>query len=160
VVGTKETRLPGIKFNGCTSSGCEVHTMGDGSGEVVTTELIGHLRFAVGGKAKKLLDNELVPTSGELFMQYELCGLNFEYRPEATGGVLAPVIADKMLAVSSNKYTLVKGEQKPSEYEDLEGKLVAAGLEQNFAGGPFEEAGWGLTSEQTNEEAIEANAVV
>ena len=124
----------------------------------MTTELTGNLRFADGGKIK--LVNELDPTSGPLFLLFECSRFVVDVRPESTGGLLSSLVADKRLTKSSNKYVLAKGEQKPSEYEDLEGKLVSGGFESNFAGSPFEESGFGLTNEQTNEEPIEANAVV
>jgi hypothetical protein len=159
-IGTKEMRIPTIRFNGCQSAGCAARTTGAGPEEIVTRELTGHLRFAVGGKAKRLVVNELVPTSGDLFMEFDVCTFKLEYRPEATGGLLVPVMADKMLTTSSSKYTMTKGEQKPSEYEDLEGNRVSAALEVNFVGGPFEETGWNLTDTQSNEQAIEVNGVV
>jgi hypothetical protein len=126
----------------------------------VTNPLTGHLRFAIGGKVKRLVDNELVPTSTPLLAITECSGFVTEVRAEATGGLLNKLVSDKMLAHASEKYTAIKGEQKPSEYEDLGGKPVNAELEDNFGGGPFVEAGLNLTTEQANEEAIEVNAVV
>jgi hypothetical protein len=159
-VGTKEVRISSIKFKGCQASGAECSTGGAAAEEIVTNELTGNLRFAVGGKTKKKLVNELVPTSGPLLVGFACNTFPVEVRPESTGGLLNNLVSDKMITKSSNKYALLKGEQKPAEYEDLEGKLVSAGLEENFAGGPFEESGMAFTNEQTNEEAIEANAVV
>ena len=74
-------------------------------------------------------------------------------------GLLHPIAADKMLLTSTNKFTATKGEQKPSIYEPVKGTTIEAGLESNFAGGPFEEAGQTLTNTATNEEKMEANAV-
>jgi hypothetical protein len=160
VLSAKEIRIPSIKFNGCMSSAGQENSPGAAPEEIVTNSVTGHLRFAIGGKLKKLLDDELVPTSTPLVAIMECAGFVTELRAEATGGLLNHLVADKMLTIASNKYAAIKGEQKPSEYEDMEGKLVGAGLESNFAGGPFEEAGFTLASEQTNEEPIEANAVV
>ena len=160
VLSTKEIRIPSIKFNGCMSSAGQENSPGAAPEEIVTNSVTGHLRFAIGGKVKKLVDDELVATSTPLVAIMECAGFVTELRTEATGGLLNQLVADKMVTISSSKYAATKGEQKPSEYEDLEGKPVAAGLESNFAGGPFEETGFTLTSEQTNEEAIEVNAVV
>jgi hypothetical protein len=159
-VGTKELRIPSIKFGGCQTPAGPCSTKGAAAEEIVTPELSGHLRFRVGGKAKKQVVLELVPTSGSLFLECSVGGFLHEVRAEASGGILNYVVADKMLATALNKYQATKGEQKPSEYEDPEGSVVPAGLEESFAGGPFEEAGLTLTSQQTNEEPIEANAVV
>jgi hypothetical protein len=160
VLSAKEIRIPSIKFNGCMSSAGQENSPGAAPEEIVTNSVTGHLRFAIGGKVKKLVDDELVATSTPLVAIMECAGFVTELRTEATGGLLNQLVADKMVTISSSKYAATKGEQKPSGYEDLEGKLVVAGLESNFAGGPFEEAGFTLTSEQTNEEAFEVNAVV
>jgi hypothetical protein len=160
VVGAKELRIPSIKLGGCMTPAGPCSTKGAAAEEIVTRGLSGHLRFRVGGKAKKQLVLELVPTSGSLFFECSVGGFLHEVRPEASGGILNYIVADKMLATALNRYQATKGEQKPSEYEDLEGNVVPAGLEESFAGFPFEEAGLSLTSEQTNEEPIEANAVV
>ena len=161
VTGTKTIAVPSVKFNECTASGLKCNTKGAAVEEIVTEGLTGNLRVEKFGTEAKLnkLANELVPTSTPLFVEFECAGFKVEVKKEATGGLLNTLSSDKMLKATTDKYTATKGEQKPSEYESSKGVKVLAGLESNFGGGPFEEAGQTITSAQTNEEAIEANAV-
>jgi hypothetical protein len=88
VISAKEIRIPSIKFNGCQSAAGLANTEGAAREEIVTRELTGHLRFAAGGKVKKLVDIELVPASPPLFVEFNVGGFKFEFQPEATGGLL------------------------------------------------------------------------
>jgi len=150
-----EVEVPSVKFNGCKSSGLKCSTAGAGVEEIVTNALTGHLHFEKVGT--ETVDNELVPKSAPLFVEFECGGFKVEVKKEATGGLLNKLTVGKMLTTSVNTYTSTKGEQKPSEYEETVGVKTVSGLESNFAGGPFEEAGQTIKSTQTNEEADEVN---
>jgi len=147
---------------GCKSSGFACSTAGAGTEEVVTNALTGNLRVEKFGTvpSKTKLADELVPTAeGGVFVKFQCGGVGVELRKEATGGLLNPLVGDKMLKTETVKYTASKGEQKPSEYEAVKGEKILAGVEASIGGGPFEETGLTSTSTQTNEEAVEANAV-
>ncbi|MHB8532084.1 MAG: hypothetical protein ACYDC2_05135 [Solirubrobacteraceae bacterium] len=71
-----------------------------------------------------------------------------------TGQVVVPVKADKMLKAEKQKFSESHGKQKPAGFE-----TEAHHLEMSFTPG-YEEAGLGLKLSQSDEEAIEVNAVV
>jgi hypothetical protein len=68
-----------------------------------------------------------------------------------TGPILAPVSADKM-RTATLKFTATAGKQKPEHFE--------AGAKDVLTNALNEQVGLTLASTQTNEEAIEINAII
>ena len=142
-----------VVFEECASGGLKCNTTGDAEGELITNSLEGKLAWEI--KAKKKVAFDLFPGKGApggLFITFNCAGLHLEVR----GQVLVNVPSDKMASAVTLKYLGKGGHQKPEKFE---GEPPAI-LETSISGAPFEQSGQTITTTQTNEEALEVNAVV
>lgn len=104
-------------------------------------------------KATKKVALDLYPV-GEtgVFLEYRCIG---GVPITVTGSILVPVKADKMAITSTLKYKASKGRQKPEHLEGEPPQVLTASLN----GEASEQIGLTATLTQTNEEALEINAV-
>ena len=88
---------------------------------------------------------------GGLFITFNCAGLHLEVK----GEVLVNFPADKMASAVTLKYSGKDGNQKPEKFEGEPPAILETSI-----GAPFEQSGQTITTTQTNEEALEVNAVV
>jgi hypothetical protein len=137
-----------IRFTGCESAAKKCTTGALAAGELETKTLEGTIGWENKVLKKVALDLYPVGKAGP-FMEYTCTG---SAPATLTGSILAPVTADKMLTTATVKYAATAGKQKPEHFEGGEADVLANALK--------EQVGLALTSTQTNEEAMEINAVV
>jgi hypothetical protein len=141
-------------FTGCEALKLKCNSAGQPEGTIVTFPLKGVLGVEKKGetKVKDKLANELTPENGnDVFAEFSCGGFVVIVR----GHVLSPVPSNKMLLVTTVKFTASKGKQKPERFEG--GPLAI--LESSFSGGAYEQSGQTLTTIETGEEKMEANSV-
>jgi hypothetical protein len=140
-----------VKFNECTSAGLACSTKGSKTGELVTNVLEGVIGFE--NKLKKKIGFDLFPKGHTgRFIEFVCAGLQVSVE----GSVIVPIVADKMALTQTLKYKAEKGKQKP---EKLEGEPVDV-LLTSLNGAKAIQSGQTITTVQTDEEKLEANAVV
>jgi hypothetical protein len=151
IVGTKEVANVVITLTGCESNGQKCTTTGLSEGVLQSKVLEGALGWEA--KATKKVALHLYPV-GEtgVFLEYRCIG---GVPTTVTGSILVPVKADKMAITSTLKYKASKGRQKPEHLEGEPPEVLTASLN----GEASEQIGLTATLTQTNEEALEINAV-
>jgi hypothetical protein len=146
-----------MAFTGCTLGGVPCQSSGAAGGEVRTSFLEGEFGVIKAGETpvKDKIGLVLHNFAGENapFAQFECAG----FKLNVIGGVIVPVIANKMLQVETLKYVAKKGLQKPAHFE---GGVGLESLLVSFAGEPFEPAGIGLTTTLTLQHKVEVNSVL
>jgi len=150
--GTQEVGDVVLKLTGCESAGQKCTTTGLAEGELETKKLEGKLGWEVKATKKAALDLFAVGKTGPL-LEYT-CTEGVPLTVE--GSILAPVVADKMAATSTLKYKATFGKQKPEQFEGGPKDVLSS----TPNGETFEQLGETVTLTETNEEAIEINAVV
>jgi hypothetical protein len=176
ITGNKTAIATKIVFGGCESSGAKCKGGATAvEGEIQVNDLSGVLGVEKFGynKEKKIVEpaktklaNEFTPTAGEEFTHFECASLKVTVR----GHVLNPLTANKMLKSATVKFVASGGNQKPEHFsesinletgkETFGPELVLEAKFEQFKVVPFEESGQTLTTVQTNEEAVEANAAI
>ena len=151
IVGTKEVANVVITLTGCESNGQKCTTTGLSEGVLQSKVLEGALGWEA--KATKKVALHLYPV-GEtgVFLEYRCIG---GVPITVTGSILVPVKTDKMAITSTLKYKASKGRQKPEHLEGEPPDILTASLN----GEASEQIGLTATLTQTNEEALEINAV-
>jgi hypothetical protein len=76
-------------------------------------------------------------------------------RTTVSGSVLVPVRVDLGLLTTTLKYSATAGRQKPERFEGGPTDVLTASLNGEL----LKQLGWTATLIQTNEEAVEVNAV-
>jgi hypothetical protein len=114
---------------------------------------------------KNKVANEYTPKGTEYLTDFRCALLSVQVR----GHVLNPVPANKMLKVTTVKFTAQRGNQKPEHValsintetgqETFGPELSLEAIFEGHLSG-FEESGQTLTTVQTNEEALEINTVI
>lgn len=141
-----------VRFNNCEAAGFKCATTGAKEGEIVTNELEGRIGFENKAKKKLALDLFPAPADGGLYVTFN-CGVSLHIT--VGGSVLVNVASDKMLSTLALNYKAKDGIQDP---EHLEGEPNDV-LMSEINGKLLEQAGITITSTQTGEEPLEANAV-
>lgn len=146
-----------VVFTGCEGFGDKCKTNGANTGEIVVNPLSGTLVWEDSTKKKVAID--LVPQSGELFVEFECGAAVFA---EVKGSVLTNVPADKVVTKIEEKFSAKSGKQKPEYYYTSSGEKVKDVLMAKLGGltKEFEQAGQTVTNTQTDEEAGEVNTAV
>jgi hypothetical protein len=142
-----------VVFKECAAAGIMCNTTGQPEGELITNSLEGKVGWE--NKAKKKVAFDLFPgkTAPEgLFITFNCAGLHLEVK----GQVLVNVPSDKMDNAVTLKYSGKKGHQKPEKFEGEPPAILLTSINK----APFEQSGQTITTTQTNEEALEVNAVV
>ncbi len=141
-----------VKFTHCESAGFTCGTEGAKEGEIITNPLEG--RLGIEKKGKKI-GFDLFPTAadGGLYVTFN-CTVALHIT--VGGSVIVPVKTNKMLNTLTLKYTANKGKQKPEHFEGEPTDVLISEIN----GKKPEQSGINITSTQTGEEALEANAVV
>jgi len=137
-----------IKFTGCESAAKKCMTAGLGEGELESKTLEGALGWENEALKKVALDLYPVGRIGPA-IEYTCAG---SAPTTLSGSIISPVSADKMVSTATVKYAATAGKQKPEGFEGGEKDVLTNTLN--------EQVGLTLTATQTNEEAIEINAVV
>ena len=150
--GTQEVGNVVLKLTGCESAGQKCTTVGLAEGELETKKLEGKIGWEIKEKKKVALDLFPVGKTGP-FLEYT-CTEGVPLTVD--GSILVPVVVDKMAVTSILKYKQTAGKQKP---EHLEGGPKEV-LTVTPNGESFEQLGETVSLTETNEEAIEINAVV
>jgi len=136
----------------CKAEGTFECENGHGAGILETNTLSGELRWEK--KALKKIALDLVPATAPLFIEFTCGPITIKVK----GSILVNIKAGKMETKPIQKYSGLKGKQKPEFYETAGGEKVKDILEsENSIGKKFEQAGQTVTNTQTNEEALEAN---
>ncbi|HME02239.1 MAG TPA: hypothetical protein VKG38_04315 [Solirubrobacteraceae bacterium] len=146
-----------VTFKECESAGLKCKTKETGEGELVTKELEGELgiesKKIVNGKETIKLALDLFPAGKTgLFIEFSCGPLSVKVQ----GSVLVNVLDDKMESALTLKYSAKHAKQKPEGFEGLPKDI----LESSINGHPFEQSGQTITTVQTGEEKLEANAFV
>jgi hypothetical protein len=152
IVGTKEVANVVITLTGCESNGQKCTTAGLSEGVLQSKVLEGALGWEAKATKKVALDLYPVGETG-VFLEYRCIG---GVPITVTGSILVPVKADKMAITSTLTYKASKGRQKPEHLEGEPPDVLTASLN----GEASEQIGLTATLTQTNEEALEINAVV
>lgn len=158
ITGPKTAANIKVIFRGCESAGDKCDTTGAAVGEIRVNTLSATVEWE--NKAKKKAALDLAPQTGTMLVEFE-CGHVLEAK--VRGSVLVPIKTDKMETKVTEKFSASKGKQKPEDYETASGEKVRDVLETKLAelgGGAFEQSGQTITNVQTDEEALEVNAVV
>jgi len=147
-----------VKFTGCESAALKCSTTGAGEGEIVTNLLEGRIGFESAPKHKIAFDLYPTAADGGLYVSFH-CGVALHLT--VAGSVLVPVSpVDKMIGPGlatthlTLKYSAKKGHQKPEHFEGEPNDVLITELN----GEKPEQSGITITSTQTSEEALEANA--
>jgi hypothetical protein len=154
ITGERSVGNVTAKFNGCSTS--KLACQNAGPEEINTNKLQGVVGVEKLGEtaAKNKLAQALGPESpATADAEFECAGLPVIVR----GTVLHPVTANKMLRVSTEKFSAKAGEQKPDHFAG--GKADELILESSTAGGKFEEAGQSIIASVEFEEAGELSTV-
>jgi hypothetical protein len=141
-----------VRLTGCESATHKCTTPGLAEGELETKGLEGAIGWENKALKKIALDLYPVGKAGP-FMEYRCVG---GVPTTITGSLLVPVTVDKMLVTRTVKYAETTGKQKPERFEGEPVDVLTASLN----GEAFEQLGEKATLTQTNEEAVEINAVV
>jgi len=141
-----------VRFTSCEATGFKCATEGAKEGEIVTNPLEG--RIGIENKEKKKVALDLFPTAedGGLYVTFN-CGASLHIT--VGGSVLVNVLSDKMVSTLTLKYTSSKGHQKPEHFEGEPNDVLITEIN----GKKPEQSGITITSTQTGEEPLEANAV-
>jgi hypothetical protein len=141
-----------VKFTGCESAGFHCTTAGSAVGEIVTNPLEGRIGFE--NKAKKKIAFDLFPTPADegLYVTFN-CGASLHIT--VGGSVLVNIKSDKMLTTLTLKYSQKHGIQKVTHFEGEPDDVLITEIN----GIKPEQSGITITSTQTGEEPLEANAV-
>jgi hypothetical protein len=152
--GTAGVKAVVITLTECASGATKCTTKGHPEGDVVTTALEGLLGVEAHGSSasKDKLGLDLFAAGKGVIAEFGCGSLTARLR----GSVITPIKSDKMAATAALKFAASKGTQKTEAFEGQPKDI----LEASFSEGPFEQAGLKLSAVQTNEEAVEANAVV
>jgi len=142
-----------IRFTHCEAAGFTCETAGAKEGEIVTNPLEGRIGFE--NKAKKKVALDLFPTAEDGGL-YVIFNCSVALHVTVGGSVLVNVPSDKMLTAMTLKYTAKDAKQKPEHFEGEPDDTLVSELN----GKKPEQSGINITSTQTGEEALEANAVV
>jgi alpha-tubulin suppressor-like RCC1 family protein len=137
-----------LKFTGCASAAKKCTTTGLGEGELESKTLEGDLGWENKALKKVALDLYPVGKTGPI-IEYACAG---SAPTTLSGSIIGPVTADKMASTATVKYAATAGKQKPEAFEGGEKNVLTNALN--------EQVGLTVTATQTNEEAIEINAVV
>jgi hypothetical protein len=143
-----------LTFTGCEYLGQKCTSTLAGEGEIVTNPLEGVLGVERLGKTSSAnkIGVELFPAgSAAAFMEFS-CGLT---AVTLRGGVIAPVVANKMLVSTTLKYSASGGKQHPEHFL----AEPAAVLEASIDGRAYEQAGMRFEATQTNSAPVETNSV-
>ena len=159
---------------------CEIPTLGGKcttagavEGEIVSFALKGPLGYISGEKTKvPVVGLELTPEKAKgLFEEFECLGGAVKWRvkgkegkfisegTEVTGGncIIAPLTEVNVMTTTFDQtYSGSGGKQSPQKFQPTTSDFC--GLESNTNGGPFESMTWAMTTETTNEEALEVKA--
>lgn len=158
IAGPKELAGVVFTFTGCESGSLPCQNEGEPEGTIVTNPLSGVLGIEkvgiVEGKEVAAKDKLAVEIGApNLIASFACAGLSWELK----GSVLLPIPANKMLQISTVKFTQSKAEQKPDRFAGgVEDEHV---LEMNVSHGPFEETGLSLALVQSADEKVEASSV-
>jgi len=143
-----------LTFTGCERLEEKCTSIVAAEGEIVTNDLEGVLGVVHLGKtsAGNKIGLELFPVGkAGPFMEFS-CGLT---TVTLRGAVIVQVVANKMLTVTTLKYSATRGKQHPERFVGE----AAAILEASFGGGAFEQTGVTLEATQTSGEPVETNSV-
>lgn len=141
-----------VTFTGCESLGYKCKTPTSAEGVLSTVPLSGSL---VWEKFKKKVAIDLVPQSGELFIEFQ-CG---PANAKVKGSVMTNLPTDVVKTVFEQRFTAKNGKQKPEFYYTATDEKVQDILISKI-GGPgaeLEQAGQTVTNTQTDEEPLELN---
>lgn len=141
-----------VRFTNCESGGFHCTTAGAASGEIITNPLEGRIGFE--NKIKKKIAFDLFPTAadGGLYVTFN-CGASLHVT--VGGSVLVNILSDKMLTTLSLKYVQKLGIQKVTHFEGEPNDVLITEINNVKP----EQSGITITSTQTGEEPLEANAV-
>jgi hypothetical protein len=154
ITGSKTVGNVTAKFNGCQTS--KLACQNGAAEEINTSKLTGEVGIEKLGETheKDKLAESLAPESpATTDAEFECAGLKIV----VTGTVLHPILDNKMLLTSTEKFAAKAGEQKPDHFAG--GKADELILESSTAGGKPEEAGQSIIALVTFEEKIEVSSV-
>jgi hypothetical protein len=146
------------KFTGCEALLTSCTSPGAAAGEIKTERLQGVLGIDTtepeASKDKVGLD--LYPSGAglskeELLAEFACGGVPYKWR----GPVIVPFPTNKVAIKYTLKYAETAGKQKPERFEGGPKQV----LETSLSGGAFEQSGWKLTSQLTDEEKVEVSTV-
>ena len=144
-----------LTFTGCARAGTACASAGAHSGEVVSQPLeatLGVETLGASASSDKLgLDLSGAGGSGTL-LQFTCGATSVSVR----GSVIVPLKANKPALTQKLKFKASKGRQKPESFAGGPRDV----LEESVSAGAYEQAGLSLATNQTGEEAVEANAGV
>jgi hypothetical protein len=143
-----------LAFEGCERLGVKCTSTLAPEGQIVTNVLEGALGVVQLGltSATNKIGLELYPPGRTGSFMELSCGI---IPVEVRGSVIVRVVTNKLLAVTTLKYSETGGKQHPERFLGE----PAAILETSFGGGAFEQSGMKLEAIQTNGEAVETNSV-
>jgi hypothetical protein len=150
-IGNVRLRLTGCSYNleACTSAGAA-------AGEVLPGVLKGELgviKTSAEGPAKDLIGTDFRPESGELVASMTCGSRSFVWK----GAVIGEVKRNGMVSKAPIKFTAVKlHTQKPTQFVGGPEEFLVT----QFGEGAPSGAGLTLTTNQTDEEKVEANSVL
>jgi hypothetical protein len=149
VINSTEQRLV-LDLQGCKGPlGVACTTQGKSTGEIVTKNLKGTLHYGV--KSEEVL-NELAPVEGNVFAEFQCIGVGYKWTGSVLG-LVTPLFSEQ----TTETWTFAQsgGKQIPSEYENGEGELIQAYLQESRGGGAPEQMGFNATASITFASAIE-----
>ena len=160
--GTNKKESTVVQFAGCQSSTFACTTVGKGTGELETRELIGEVGFENKALKKTALKLEPAPSAALKFIEFKCVGLEIKVRGKgevAGAGILVNIKNDAMKFEETLKYKQLNGVQKPVKWE---GPNPETFLESNFENTGYEQSGQEIESKVNNVGNIkyELNAVV
>src|SRR6476660_6720027 len=160
--GTNKKESTVVQFAGCQSSTFACTTVGKGTGELETRELIGEVGFENKALKKTALKLEPAPSAALKFIEFKCVGLEIKVRGKgevAGAGILVNIKNDAMKFEETLKYKQSSGVQKPVKWE---GPNAETFLESNFENTGYEQSGQEIESKVNNVGGIkyELNAVV
>jgi hypothetical protein len=151
ISGEKKVNEVTAKFNGCETTGLACQN--GVSKEINTKTLAGELGIEKKGlePAKDKIGELMRAETGTVLAEFECAGLTVVVR----GSVIHPIPANKMLSVTTEKYSQKGGKQKPEKFEGQPKTII----ESSTAGGQFEQAGQAIIVTVTFEEKGEVSSV-
>jgi len=143
-----------LRFAGCEQLGAKCTSTLAAEGELVTNVLEGVLGVEHLGRTavSNRIGLELLPVGNAgTFMELS-CGIT---TVTLRGAVIVPVVANRMLTVTTLKYSASRGKQRPERFVGE----PAAILEASFGSEAFEQTGVTFEATQTSGESVETNSV-
>jgi hypothetical protein len=146
----EKTATAVVLFSGCKSGIVSCNSPGQAAGVIDTVPLTGTLGYI--SKAEKRVGLLLVPTTGELFVEFECTGFAKSKVKGAVIGELTPV--NKKTKTFTLAFKQTKGKQAITKFEGGATEI----LESSLNGGAFEQAGEETTDTLTLTEEGEIKA--